>query len=277
MRTAEDTGYFGPGSAIWHLNQEAVLGIGLGRAVLLQMAHPWVAQAIADHSTFQQRPLQRLLAIVSAAELLVFGSRRQADEVAAHLCRMHAGIRGTLREDVGTWRAGTPYRADDPAALLWVLVTLIDTTLRVYEASLGPLPPTTVRAYLRDVARLGALLGIPAQTVPAEPADVEQYMTNMIASGRVAVGATARAVAHALMQAPVPAGRAWQIYRAITHAYAVATLPPILRRQYGPVLALRHPTLWRIGGTVGRAVLPHLPPCVRRDPIAALAIQRGEQ
>src|SRR5947209_4485053 len=77
--TAEDSGYFGPSSAIWKLHREAVLSLGLGRALLLQLAHPWVAQAAADHSTFQSEPIGRLVATVSAAELLVFGSRAQAD------------------------------------------------------------------------------------------------------------------------------------------------------------------------------------------------------
>src|SRR3974390_1042304 len=36
-------GLFGPASAIWHVNREAAIFLGAGRALLLQLAHPWDA------------------------------------------------------------------------------------------------------------------------------------------------------------------------------------------------------------------------------------------
>src|SRR5437763_10198095 len=242
LRTAQDWGYFGPTSTIWALHREACLGVGLGRALLLQLAHPWVAQAVVDHSAVRNQPLDRLVRTVVAAELLVFGSRRQADAVATHLRSLHGRIRGTLPADAGAWRAGTPYRADDPDALLWVLVTLLDTTLRVYEASLGRLAEGTVRAYLADAARLGALLGVTGP-VPADRAALERDMGAMIGSGTVAVGPAAREGATALLHMPVPPGRSWRVYSALTRAVAVATLPEELRAAYGPAFAPHPPPL----------------------------------
>ena len=40
-------GVFGPASAIWQVDREALVFLGAGRALLLQLAHPWVATAIA--------------------------------------------------------------------------------------------------------------------------------------------------------------------------------------------------------------------------------------
>ncbi len=65
IAAADDWGYFGPGSVIWRVNQEAAVGLGLGRALLLQLAHPFVAQAVADHSTFQDEAEERLAATCS--------------------------------------------------------------------------------------------------------------------------------------------------------------------------------------------------------------------
>ena len=274
LRTAEDWGYFGPTSTIWALHREACLGVGLGRALLLQLAHPWVAQAVVDHSAVRNQPLDRLVGTVVAAELLVFGSRRQADAVAARLHALHARIRGTLPADVGAWRAGTPYRADDSDALLWVLVTLVDTTLRVYEASLGRLAERTVRAYLEDAARLGALLGV-AGPVPADRAALERYMGAMIGSGTVAVGPEARKVATALLHVSVPPSLSWRVYSALTRAVAVATLPEELRAAYGPAFAPHHQPCYGVGGALARALLPRLPRRLRDDPIAAIAIERA--
>ena len=42
-------GIFGPASVTWRIDREAVLFLGAGRALLLQLAHPWVAAAIAEH------------------------------------------------------------------------------------------------------------------------------------------------------------------------------------------------------------------------------------
>jgi uncharacterized protein (DUF2236 family) len=274
LRSAEDWGYFGPSSAIWALQREACLGVGLGRALLLQLAHPWVAQAVVDHSAVRDQPLDRLVRTVVAAELLVFGSRRQADAVVAHLRALHGRIRGTLPADVGAWRAGTPYRADDPDALLWVLVTLVDTTLRVYEAGLGRLAERTVGAYLADAARLGALLGV-AGPVPADRVALERYMGAMIGSGIVAVGPAARTVATALVHVPVLPSLSWRVYSALTRAVATSMLPEELRAAYGPAFALHHSPLYSVGGVLARALLPRLPRRLRDDPIAAIAIERA--
>jgi mpaB/rubber oxygenase-like protein len=43
-------GVFGPDSLTWRIDREALTFLGAGRALLLQLAHPWVAAAIAEHS-----------------------------------------------------------------------------------------------------------------------------------------------------------------------------------------------------------------------------------
>ena len=43
-------GFFGPTSLTWRVGREAALFLGAGRALLLQLAHPWVATSIAEHS-----------------------------------------------------------------------------------------------------------------------------------------------------------------------------------------------------------------------------------
>jgi Uncharacterized protein conserved in bacteria len=43
-------GVFGPASLTWRVDREVAVFLGAGRALLLQLAHPWVAAAIAEHS-----------------------------------------------------------------------------------------------------------------------------------------------------------------------------------------------------------------------------------
>ncbi len=260
---------------MWLLHREAILGLGFSRASSFSSwrIHGWPKQ-VADHSPFQSQPLARLLGTITAAELLVFGSREQAAATAAQLRRLHAPVHGTLQETVGSRHAGAMYSAEDPEALLWVLITLLDTSIRVYEAGLGTLADETVRSYLAEGARLGEMLGVPGSTVPADRAALDHYMGQMIADGAVAVGPPARRVARALLDAQVVPGLAWRIYRRLTRAVAAATLPNPLREQYGSLLPPRHRLLSGIGGHLGRLVLPHLPDRLRLDPLAATAIRR---
>jgi uncharacterized protein (DUF2236 family) len=62
-----------------------------------------------------------------------FGSKRDADRVTARVRAVHRRVRGRLRHRVGPYPAGTPYRAHDPELLMWMLSTLVDSALVVYQ------------------------------------------------------------------------------------------------------------------------------------------------
>ena len=67
---------------------------------------------------------------LAAAEVMGtigFGSRAEADRVTRRVRAMHERVSGRLAKPVGPYPAGTPYRADDPELLLWVLFTLVDS------------------------------------------------------------------------------------------------------------------------------------------------------
>jgi uncharacterized protein (DUF2236 family) len=275
---AEDEGYFGPASAMWQVNSEAVLGLGLGRAVLMQLAHPWVAQAIADSGSARTHPTRRLLGTMEAAEILVFGSRRQADEVAARIRAIHAHVRGTLDEDVGRWSRGTPYRADDPDALLWVLATLVDTALTVYTAALGRMPRQTEEGYIADSARLGALLGLDREPTWRDRASLGRYIRDRIADGTVCAGSHGRQLARELvdMSLSPDANGWWRLSSASMLAVAERTMPRPLWEQLD--LGVEHglSRRYRGMGMVGRRLLRRLPTALRVDPITRMAMRRGE-
>lgn len=279
LSAADDDGYFGPGSAIWRVHREAVLGIGLGRAIFLQLAHPWVAQGIADHSTFRENALDRLAATITAAELLVFGSRAQADATAAHIRAIHTRIHGTLSQSVGRWPAGTPYSAEDPEALLWVLVTVMDTALVIYDLCFGPIPDELAGAYLADGAALGEMIGVLPGTVPPTRSALTAYMEEKIADGTIAVGPTAREMGAHLVRPGMPLDMSLLMrpYSSVTRATAAILIPPAIQRQFSPVLDVPAAPVYRAGGLIARRLLRRLPPRLRIDPIAARALVRAGQ
>src|SRR3954447_11209573 len=71
-------GVFGAGSTIWQVDREALVFLGAGRALLLQLAHPWVSTAIAEHSTALSDPIGRSHRTFEIVFTLVFGSLEQA-------------------------------------------------------------------------------------------------------------------------------------------------------------------------------------------------------
>ena len=66
--------------------------LGWARAILLQLAHPLVAAAIADHSTFRSRPgsrLARLRQTVRAMLALTFGTDEEGAAAARAINAIH--------------------------------------------------------------------------------------------------------------------------------------------------------------------------------------------
>src|SRR6266436_9567037 len=98
----ELAGIFGPQSISWRLDREAVVFLGAGRALLLQLAHPWVAAAIAQHSRSLTDPIGRFHRTFSIVFTMVFGTTGQALAAARHLHRRHTAISGTLGENAGS-------------------------------------------------------------------------------------------------------------------------------------------------------------------------------
>ena len=130
---------FEPDAAIRRIGGESALMLAAGRALLMQVAHPLVAAGVADHSGFQEDPWRRLARTMQAVYAVVYGTRPEAERIRRGVAAAHAHVHGELREHVGRFAAGTPYRADDPALTLWVHATLVDTALVVYSRFVGPI------------------------------------------------------------------------------------------------------------------------------------------
>jgi uncharacterized protein (DUF2236 family) len=223
-------GIFGPGSPVWRISRHTVVFLGAGRAALLQLAHPWVAQAVADHSIAPKDPLRRLRRTFAHVFAMVFGSVDQALGSARQVFRTHAAISGRMSGEAGPFAAGSPYRALDVEAAHWVHATLADTAVRIHELTVAPLSLAEKDAYLRESARFGALLGIPEERMEPSWNAFTAYNRRMWASDLLDPTGPGREIADALLHPP---GRAltpfWAWYRVMT----AGLLPPRLCRAFG--------------------------------------------
>ena len=219
------SGVFGPRSITWQVDREAAIFLGAGRALLLQLAHPWVAAAIEQHSDTFANPIGRFHRTFSTVFTMVFGSLDQSLDAARRLHRRHAAISGTLPSEAGPFPAGSCYCANEVSALCWVHATLWDTALMTYALVLGALGGDQRERYYAESRRFAALFGIPGQRLPPDWAASSAYIAAMTESSTLTVADAARAMAHRLLAGadtwlPVPSG-----YKALT----AALLPPRLR------------------------------------------------
>jgi uncharacterized protein (DUF2236 family) len=244
-------GMCGPQSMRWRIDREAALFLGAGRALLLQLAHPWVAAAVAAHSRALDDPIGRFHGTFATMFAMVFGSLAEAQASARQLHRRHAGITGTLAD-------GGRYAANDRAALAWVQATLIDTAVMVYGLVLPLSADERVRYYAESL-RLGGLFGLSPGSLPDDWPAFSAYNEAMWQSPTLAVSDDNRAIAHRLLAGAgsrifVPA---W--YRALT----AALLPPRLRVAFAlPYGAAERHAADRALGRL-RLLYPLLPPRLR--------------
>ena len=110
-------GVFGPESVTWKVDREAAIFLGAGRALLLQLAHPWVATAIAEHSNVFADPIGRFHRTFRTTFTMVFGTLDQAVEAARRLHSRHAKITGVMPITAGPFAAGSRYFANETSAL----------------------------------------------------------------------------------------------------------------------------------------------------------------
>ena len=121
------SGVFGPRSITWQVDREAAIFLGAGRALLLQLAHPWISAAVEQHSDTFANPIGRFHRTFGTIFTMVFGTLAQSFDAARRLHRRHASIEGTLQTAAGPFPAGSSYCANEVSALLWVHATLVET------------------------------------------------------------------------------------------------------------------------------------------------------
>lgn len=254
---------FHPDSVTWRINQEPVLLLGGGRALLMQLAHPGVAAGVADHSDFRRRPIDRLLRTLELTLALTFGTHQQALAAARQINVVHQRVRGP------------GYSATDPRLLLWVHATLIDSALVTYGAFVGPVPDGDREAYYQEAKLIGGLLGLANNRYPGSLQEFEDYLSGMLTGPELVVDARARELARAVLRPTVPRVPA-PVFRPL-EAITAGLLPARLRLDYD----LPWGRLERLGFGAARTSLPRalrlVPRRFRQVPPARAARARALQ
>lgn len=214
------------------MNREIVVVIGWGRAVLLQLAHPLIATAVAEHSTFRRDffgYMNRTRHTIDAMLGLTFGPPGRAQASANAINAIHDRVSGQLHTHAGAFAAGTRYSAHDPELLRWVHATLLESIPLAYETFVGSLTPDEQDRYCLESTEMESHLHMPRGTLPRTRHDADAYLRDMLASDTIRVTPTARELARTLLSPQL--GPAAPLFRPI-RLFTIGTLPPAIRDAY---------------------------------------------
>jgi uncharacterized protein (DUF2236 family) len=256
-------GYFTDASMLRRVQREHVVALAGPRALLMQATHPVIWNGFFASTDSWKDPYPRLERTAMVLNAIGFGTREAADRATAPVRAVHSRVRGVLPDAAGRFPAGTPWAADDPALLLWILATLVDSNLLVYQRYVRRLDRDEQEAYWQDFRTVGELFGLPRSETPETIGAFEAYVREMLGSGDLFVSPRTRELAvDIVMRPPLPA---WAFpLRELVNQITVGLLPDEIRRLYGfPWDPLRRAAVRGGAEYLRRVVVPLLPERVR--------------
>jgi uncharacterized protein (DUF2236 family) len=255
-----DDPILGPDSITAQRFDDVRLFAASGYALLLQVAHPTVGAGVRDHSTFEQDPWGRLLRTIDYLYLITYAGR-EAAAVGRRLREVHKTIKGTNPD-------GTRYHALEPEAYAWVHATLLEGAIRAHLRFVGPLSQDEIERMCDEYMRLGRLLGLRSEQLPADWPTFLSYFDDMVENKLVRHETVDRVLGSLTEpgrppQLPAAAERVWHLLR-IPPARAlrvttVGLLPPVLRERFGVSWNGVNEAEFRGLAAASRAVGPALP------------------
>lgn len=262
-----DPGLFGPASVTWRVHGDPVLWVAGLRALYLQALHPLAVRGVYQHSDFGDDPWGRLLRTADYVGTTTFGTRDEAEQVAARVRAIHRALAGSDP------RSGRSFRLDDPELLRWIHCCEVDSFLTTVQRAGAGVPAADADRYLAEQRIAAQLIGLDPDTVPSNTAEMKAYFDRL----RPELSATPdawRALRFVLVP-PMPArfAPARPAWFAIA-GLAVALLPRWARRMYG-LPGLPTTDLAASAGIAGfRAAIQLLPADRREGPHLRAARER---
>jgi uncharacterized protein (DUF2236 family) len=268
--------YFTDDALLRRVHREKVVALSGPRALLMMAAHPVAFEGFFMATGALDDPYVRLRRTAGVMDTIAWGPRAEADRQTRRVRAMHAKARGVLPRDAGRFAAGTPWAADDPELLLWIVACLADSAVLVYDRYVTGLDAAQRDAYWRDYRVVGRLFGLRESDMPQSWAEFEDYRAGMLRSGDLHVTPTAREVGiDVVLRPPVPLKIRPLVE--LANVITVGLLPRAIRRGYGfswdpaRALAVR-------GGAeyVKRVLVPLLPGTLRYVPSAMAPVAPAE-
>ena len=213
------------------LSGELGWGLAMVRAIVLQAAHPQIAAALMDDSTFLTHPWRRLHNTMVSLQRQFDERPEVREREMARLNRLHARLNGVGAD-------GASFSGRDPEARAWVIASLFESTVAMRRSSARPLDWAAQQRLYAEFRQWLADFGDDPAALPVELVQFWPYYERML-SERLEHSAAVDSILHRLLDTvpPPPLLReqrtAWAVIRSISGPVAaritVASLPPTFR------------------------------------------------
>ena len=262
-----DPGYFGPDSMMWKVNKEITVLFGGARALLMHAAHPLIAAGARQTSFYQRDPWKRLIRTLSLQNSVTFGSKKEADESAHRINKLHEVIKGN--DEV----TGEVYDALDHEQLLWVHACLQISSIYFYEKTVKKLSIEEKNKYHKENMVAADLVLIDIDEMPQTHEDLKEWVVNKSKTENYLIYTdVAKDVQEIISGGPVP-GHIKPIWPFISFT-AFNTLPKEFKEIYGVNESKIKDIILKFNLNFLKFTRPFLPPFFRLIPPARWAKQR---
>jgi uncharacterized protein (DUF2236 family) len=270
-----DPGLFGPDSITWRVAREPLLLLGGGRALLMQLAHPLIAQGVVDHSDLETDPLGRLVRTARWLIAVTFGTRAEARAAIREVNVLHRRVRGTLepRNAAAEYAADAAYTAGDPELARWVHATIVQSMLVTHDTLVGSLAPRDRDEMVREWNAVAELMGIAGDRLWRDAADLDRYIEAMTASLR-GVPPASRSTGAMVLHPPLPSPLLRPVFGFVAHL-TVGMLPDVMRPEFSTRWTRAHAVAYAMVTRPTRAVHRILPARWHSSSLYQLAVDRA--
>ena len=262
-----DPGYFGPNSMMWKVNKEITVLFGGARALLMHAAHPLIAAGARQTSFYQRDPWKRLIRTLSLQNSVTFGTKKEADESAHRINKLHEVIKG--KDEI----TGDIYDALDHEQLLWVHACLQISSIYFYEKTVKKLTDDEKNQYHKENMLSAELVLVNIKEMPQTHEGLRDWVIEKSKTDKYLLYTdVAKDVQEIILGGPVPR-HIKPIWPFIAFT-AFNTLPPEFKEIYGIKTTRLKSLILLFNLYFLKFTRPFLPPFFRLIPPARWARQR---
>jgi len=155
---------------MWKVNKEITVLFGGARALLMHAAHPLIAAGARQTSFYQRDPWKRLIRTLSLQNSVTFGTKKEADESAHRINKLHEVIKG--KDEI----TGEIYDALDHEQLLWVHACLQISSIYFYEKTVKKLTEEEKNQYHKENMLSADLVLVNIKEMPQTHEDLKNWV-----------------------------------------------------------------------------------------------------
>jgi uncharacterized protein (DUF2236 family) len=268
---AGDPGRFGPASVVWRVHRERALLLSAPAVVLMQLAHPLVAAAVAEHTNRDRSVVERAGATIGLNLAVIFGDGDQAERAASHVRDLHTAIHGQLHAAVGSFPAGSSYRADDPELLRWGHATIAWAAIEAYERFIESLASADRDRYVAEMRPFGQAFGADQASLPSTWDELRAYVSDVV-DNAVAIGEDGRREGREILWPRGTFGE--RASGPVQRVLAAGLLPATIRHGFALPLSTERRATFSSLAAITRAAVRTMPRSIRWWPHYRTACER---